>query len=144
MEDLQGSFALWSLFTSAFISATLAPGGSEAVLAYLVHKAEHGPLVLLLTATSGNTLGAVTTWLLGLLAAIRYPAERLADDPRRQKAVAAVRRWGVFILLLSWLPVVGDGFCFAAGWLRLSFWRSLLAMALGKALRYGAIVYAFT
>jgi membrane protein YqaA with SNARE-associated domain len=58
--------------------------------------------------------------------------------------VASVRRWGVPILLLSWLPVVGDGFCFAAGWLRLPFWRSLLAIGLGKALRYGAIVYAFS
>lgn len=144
MEELQGSFALWSLFASAFVSATLAPGGSEAVLAYLVHQAQHEPLVLLSTATVGNTLGAVTTWLLGLLAAIRYPAERLADNPRRHQAVDSVRRYGVYILLLSWLPVVGDGFCFAAGWLRLSFWRSLFAMALGKALRYGAIVYAFT
>jgi membrane protein YqaA with SNARE-associated domain len=142
VEGFEGSFALWSLFASAFVSATLAPGGSEAVLAYLVHKAEHTPLALLLTATSGNTLGAVTTWLLGLLAAVRYPAERLSE-PRQQKAVAAVRRWGVPILLLSWLPVVGDGFCFAAGWLRLSFWWSLLAIGLGKALRYGAIVYAF-
>lgn len=143
MEGFEGSFALWSLFASAFVSATLAPGGSEAVLAYLVRKAEYTPLMLLLTATFGNTLGAVTTWLLGTLAAIRYPAERLSE-PRQRKAVASVRRWGAPILLLSWLPVVGDGFCFAAGWLRLPFWRSLLAIALGKALRYGAIVYAFS
>lgn len=143
VEALQGSFALWSLFASAFVSATLAPGGSEAVLAYLVHQARHEPLILLGTATLGNTLGAVTTWLLGWLAAWRYPAERPAADPRRQRAVAAVRRHGVYLLLLSWLPVVGDGFCFAAGWLRLPFWRCLLAMALGKGLRYAAIVYAF-
>ena len=143
VEELQGSFALWSLFVSAFVSATLAPGGSEALLAYLAHSAEHDARVLLLTATLGNTLGAVTTWLLGLLAAIRYPADRLAETRGRQQAVASVKRWGVFILLLSGLPVVGDGFCFAAGWLRLSFWRSLIAMALGKGLRYAAIVYAF-
>jgi membrane protein YqaA with SNARE-associated domain len=46
-------------------------------------------------------------------------------------------------LLFSWLPVVGDGFCFAAGWLRLPFWLSVVAIAAGKALRYAAIVYAF-
>ena len=141
MDELQGSFALWSLFASAFVSATLSPGGSEAVLAYFVHQARHEPLMLLFTATVGNTLGAVTTWLLGLLAAIRYPAESLGQD--RRKAVDSVRRYGAYLLLLSWLPVVGDGFCFAAGWLRVSFWRSLLAMALGKAARYAAIVYAF-
>jgi membrane protein YqaA with SNARE-associated domain len=142
MEFLTGSFALWSLFGSAFVSATLAPGGSEAMLAYLVSQAELSPEVLLLTATSGNTLGAVTTWLLGFLAAIKYPAGRLAK-PNHEKAVASVRKWGLPILLFSWLPVVGDGFCFAAGWLRLPFWWSVLAMAAGKALRYAAIVYAF-
>jgi membrane protein YqaA with SNARE-associated domain len=46
------------------------------------------------------------------------------------------------LLLLSWLPVVGDGFCFASGWLKLPFWTSLLAMAIGKLGRYAAITYA--
>ena len=55
-----------------------------------------------------------------------------------------VRRWGVPILLLSWLPVVGDGFCFAAGWLRLPFLASSVAIGIGKLARYAAIVYAFT
>ncbi len=142
MDDFIAAFPLWGLFVSAFVSATLAPGGSEAVLAYLAHQAEFPLLVLLSTATSGNTLGALTTWLLGFWTGRRYPADR-PDDPRRHRAVIAVRRWGFPILLLSWLPVVGDGFCFAAGWLRLPFWGSLLAIAAGKALRYAAIVYAF-
>lgn len=142
MPDFAAAFPVWGLFASAFVSATIAPGGSEAVLAYLVHRAEHAPWLLLAVATVGNTLGAVTTWLLGFFTAKRYPADRL-DQPRRHQAVISVRRWGVLILLLSWLPVVGDGFCFAAGWLRLSFWRSLVAMAVGKAARYAAIVYAF-
>ncbi|WP_370690018.1 YqaA family protein [Fluviicoccus sp.] len=141
MDDMQGPFALWSLFASAFISATLAPGGSEAVLAYLAHQARHEPQTLLFIATLGNTLGGVTTWLLGRLAAFRYPADSLARN--HLKAVGSVRRYGDYLLLLSWLPVVGDGFCFAAGWLRLSFWWSLAAMAIGKGLRYGLIVYAF-
>lgn len=142
MEIFDSIMPLLGLFGSAFVSATLAPGGSEAVLAYLVHEASHAPALLLLTATVGNTLGAVTTWWLGHWTARRYPADR-PDEPRRHQAVAAVRRWGVPILLLSWLPVVGDGFCFAAGWLRLPFWGSLAAIAAGKAARYAAIVYAF-
>lgn len=135
------SLALWSLFASAFVSATLAPGGSEAVLAYLAYRASHPFLVLLAVATSGNTLGAVTTWGLGYWAGLRYPADR-PGDPRRHRAVLSVRRWGLPILLLSWLPVVGDGFCFAAGWLRLPFWGSVLAIGVGKALRYAVVIYA--
>ena len=139
---VDGHWALWGLFGSAFISATLAPGGSEAVLAYLLSRAEFAPIVLLATSTLGNTLGAITTWLLGYWAGIRYPADR-PSDARRHKAVMSVRRFGVPILLLSWFPVVGDGFCFAAGWLRLGFWPSVAAIAIVKALRYAAIISAF-
>jgi membrane protein YqaA with SNARE-associated domain len=134
---------LWGLFISAFISSTIAPGGSEAVLAYLVHQAKIPPCLLLFTATVGNTLGAVTTWLLGLWVARRYPLENLLGD-KRLRAVQTVRRFGVPILLLSWLPIVGDGFCFAAGWLRMSFLASLVAIALGKLGRYAAVVYLFS
>ena len=138
---MEGAPALWGLFLSAFISSTLAPGGSEAVLALLVSQGAHDPAVLIGVATVGNTLGALTTWGLGWWTGLKFPADSPAD-PRRHRAVLAVRRWGVPLLLLSWLPIVGDGFCFAAGWLRLPFWSSLLAMGLGKLVRYGVIARA--
>lgn len=137
------SLGVFGLFASAFVSSTLAPGGSEVVLAYLLSQAETPAPMLLATATVGNTLGAVTTWLLGLWAARRYPLEKLQDG-RQRKAVRSMRRFGIPLLLLSWLPVVGDGFCFAAGWLRMSFIASLIAIALGKLGRYAAIVYWFS
>jgi membrane protein YqaA with SNARE-associated domain len=134
------SLGVLGLFASAFISSTLAPGGSEVVLAYLLGQAHTPAAVLLTVATLGNTLGALTTWWLGFWASRRYPLENLQGD-KHYKAVQSVRRYGLPLLLLSWLPVVGDGFCFAAGWLRLSFTASLLAIALGKLSRYAAIVY---
>ena len=139
----EGEAGLWSLFASAFISSTLAPGGSEGVLAYLVAKSGHAPATLLAVATLGNTLGAITTWLLGWWAGLRFPADQ-PGEPARHRAVMRMRRWGLPLLLLSWLPVVGDGFCFAAGWLRLSFWLSVIFMALGKFLRYAFIVWALS
>jgi membrane protein YqaA with SNARE-associated domain len=132
----------WALFVSAFVSATLAPGGSEAVLAWLVAHTGHDPLWLLAVATAGNTLGAVSTWLLGRLAALGYPLERFMKD-WSEKALALVQRWGVWSLLLSWLPVIGDGLCLAAGWVRLPFLPCLIAITAGKLLRYVAVVYAF-
>ena len=132
----------WALFVTAFVSATLAPGGSEAVLAWLVAQTAHDPLWLLAVATAGNTLGAVSTWLLGRLAALGYPLEHFMKD-RSDKALALVQRWGTWSLLLSWLPIVGDGLCLAAGWLRLPFLACLVAIIAGKLLRYAAVVYAF-
>ncbi len=68
---------LWGLFLSAFLSSTLLPGGSEAVLAILTSQQSH-PLWLLLTvATAGNTLGGMTSWGIGRLIAIRYSVEQI-------------------------------------------------------------------
>jgi len=39
-------------------------------------------------------------------------------------------------LLLSWLPLIGDVLCLAAGWLRLNFIKSLFFITLGKFARY--------
>jgi membrane protein YqaA with SNARE-associated domain len=46
------------------------------------------------------------------------------------------------VLLLSWLPAIGDPLCVLAGWLRLPFWPSVLYMAIGKFLRYTTMTAA--
>jgi membrane protein YqaA with SNARE-associated domain len=142
MSEWAQGLGIRGLFISAFVSATLAPGGSEAVLAYLAGNSPISSAALLMAATVGNTLGAVTTWMLGYLLASRYAAGRILA-PKHEIAVERVRRWGFPVLLLSWLPLVGDGFCFASGWLRMAFLPSLLAIAVGKALRYAFVLWAF-
>ena len=112
------------------------------MLAFLVSTTNLSPLWLLCVATVGNSLGAVTTFGLGVLAAMGYPVENLAGS-YHEKALNTVRRWGVTALFISWLPVIGDAFCLAAGWLRLPFILSLVAITLGKAIRYAIVIYAF-
>lgn len=136
------SLGMLGLFLSAFISSTIAPGGSEAVLAYLVSSQQYAIANLVAVATIGNSLGAMTTWWLGLWAAKKYPAEHMLSD-KHQKSLNTVKRWGSWALLFSWLPLIGDGLCFAGGWLKLSLLSSIMAICLGKALRYIAIAYAF-
>lgn len=134
---------LWFLFISAFISSTLFPGGSEAVLAYLSSEAEYSHIILVLVATLGNTLGAMTSWGIGRLISIRYSVERLSKEPH-QKAVDRLQKYGSPILLLSWLPVIGDPLCVAAGWLRIHWLSSLLFIAVGKLVRYIIVIYIVT
>ncbi len=135
--------SLWGLFLSALVSSTLFPGGSELVLGVLARNGEHPPEVLLAIATFGNTLGAFTTLLLGWLVAQRWPAETRLPA-RRQQALMRVKKWGSPVLLLSWLPVIGDPLCFAAGYLRMSWTAALVFIALGKLARYGVILLALT
>ncbi|MGJ0484782.1 MAG: YqaA family protein [Methylomicrobium sp.] len=129
------------LFISAFVSATIAPGGSEAVLAYLIAEGRQA-LPLVGIATLGNTLGAMTTWGLGVLAAKRYPVASLLPE-KSQKALDVIRKRGIWALFLSWLPVVGDALCFAGGWLKLPLVTGALIILLGKLGRYAAIAWVF-
>jgi membrane protein YqaA with SNARE-associated domain len=133
---------VWGLFASAFVSSTVAPGGSEAVLAWLLSERQHAPLLLVSVATAGNTLGALTTWGLGFLTAQKYPAATVLPGAR-QKAIDRVKKWGCWTLLFSWLPVIGDGLCFAGGWLKLPLLMSTAAIMIGKAGRYAAIAWLF-
>ncbi|KAF3982185.1 MAG: DedA family protein [Methylococcales symbiont of Hymedesmia sp. n. MRB-2018] len=133
---------LWGLFFSAFIASTIAPGGSEILLAYMVSEQMFNSEVMVLVATIGNTLGAFTTWFLGVLAAKKFPAEEWLSG-KKQKSLYFVRKWGVWSLFFSWLPVVGDGLCFAGGWLKLPFVFSSVIIFVGKAMRYIFVAYIF-
>jgi len=132
--------SLWFLFLSAFISSTLFPGGSEAVLAYLTSEADYSLSLLIIVATLGNTLGAMTSWGIGRLISLKYSTEKLVKKSQ-QKAVERLHKYGSPVLLLSWLPVIGDPLCVAAGWLRIHWLPSLLFITLGKLLRYIVVVY---
>lgn len=131
---------LWGLFTSAFISSTLAPGGSEVVLAYLVLNSDISYVLLGTVATAGNTLGALTTMLLGYFPALLFSG-RYAKKFHDPRAFELLKKWGIYTLLLSWLPIIGDALCFAAGWLRLPVLRATAFIITGKAVRYSVLIY---
>jgi membrane protein YqaA with SNARE-associated domain len=140
MQDLLDDWGLWGLFISAFISATLLPGGSEAILAGLLLHGQHERWALWLAATSGNTLGGLSSWAIGWLVAQRWPSRQLVET-QQQRAIRWLSRHGGPVLLLSWLPVIGDALCVAAGWLGMRFSSSLLYIACGKGLRYLVILW---
>jgi membrane protein YqaA with SNARE-associated domain len=131
----------WALFASAFISSTLAPGGSEAVLAYLVSEKIYRPEWLVMVATAGNTLGAMTTWGLGLLAAKKFPLPGFLSE-KQQKALGIIKSNGLWVLLFSWLPLIGDALCFAAGWLNCAWFPVAVLILVGKFARYAVIAWA--
>jgi membrane protein YqaA with SNARE-associated domain len=118
--------SLWGLFVASFLAATLLPGGSEAVLYGVLkfHPDQYWPA--LGVATLGNTLGGMSSYLLG----------RLIPQKKELRGLDAVRRYGSPVLLLSWVPFIGDPLCVAAGWLRLNPGLSALFMAAGKLARY--------
>ncbi|MDD1618046.1 MAG: DedA family protein [Methylococcaceae bacterium] len=133
---------VWGLFFSAFISSTIAPGGSEAVLAYMVSAGSYDVQFLVFVAAIGNTLGAMTTWGLGALAAKKFPVATLLPE-KKQNALNLVKKRGIWVLFFSWLPVIGDALCFAGGWLKLPLLPACLIILSGKFGRYALVAWVF-
>lgn len=117
---------LTALFMSGFLSATLLPGNSEIALFATLAAFPELATGALITVTLGNTLGGMSTYLLA----------RLLPERTQLTHLTWLHRHGSAALVMAWLPVVGDGLCAAAGWLRLPWFACMLWMALGKALRY--------
>ncbi|MDU1574231.1 MAG: YqaA family protein [Pantoea sp.] len=128
--------ALASLFGSSFLSATLLPGSSEALLIVLLVAKKASVFGLIVAASVGNTLGGITNIFLGRL----LPLKR--QGRWHDTAITWLHRLGPAALLLSWLPVIGDLLCVLAGWMRFAWLPVLLFLAVGKTLRYIVIATA--
>ena len=126
------SLSMPTLFISSFLAATLLPGGSEVVLFGILKLNPQLYWPALAVATAGNTLGGMSSYLIGRVLPERKTHKHL-------RGLHWVRLYGSPILLFSWVPLIGDPLCVAAGWLRVNPWLSALFMAGGKFARYLAI-----
>lgn len=137
---LAGGTGLSLVCISAFLSATLLPGSSEAILTAAIAAApgdiEHA-VVLAACASFFNTLGSMTSWAIG-----RFLPDNRARTRFDDKTLGRLRRWGAPALFLAWVPLIGDAIPLAAGWFRIGFWSSLFWTALGKSCRYAVLTWA--
>ncbi|SEL55772.1 YqaA family protein [Nitrosovibrio tenuis] len=134
--------SLFALFTSSFLAATLLPGGSEVVLFGILTAYPQLYWPALGVATLGNTLGGMSSYVIGRL----LPDEKtlVKKSGGNLQGLEWVRNHGSPVLLLSWVPLIGDLLCVAAGWLRINWVGAMLFMAAGKFARYWAIAAAIS
>ncbi len=129
--------SLLALLASSFFAATLLPGGSEAVLFGVLktHPQLYWPALGI--ASLGNTLGGMSSYLIGRF----LPNEKalLKKSSGSRRGLEWVRCYGSPVILLSWVPLIGDVLCVAAGWLRVNWLWVLLFMVVGKFVRYWVI-----
>ena len=118
---------LAAVFAASFLAATVVPFSSEAVLyGFLKLHPEQAALAIAL-ATAGNTAGGMTTYLIGRM---------LPQRKHEPRTLAWLRRYGAPATLFAWLPLLGDGLCAAAGWLRVNWLAALGFMAAGRLAGY--------
>ncbi|MDH3391632.1 MAG: DedA family protein [Desulfobulbaceae bacterium] len=136
MDEFLISHGLLALFCLSFLASTVIPLGSEWLLVALLLKG-HDPAMSVGVATLGNTLGACTTYLIGVWGA-PYVIGRVLriSEKEQQKAERFYARYGSWSLLLSWMPIIGDPFCLVGGILKVGFAKFLVLVFSGKLGRY--------
>lgn len=128
-----------ALLLLSFLASTLVPLGSEWLLVVLLLKG-FDPGACVAVATLGNTLGALTTYGIGVWGGPLLIGWVLRiDESARRRAEHFYARYGRWSLLFSWLPVVGDPLCLVAGVLRVGPIRFLTLVGTGKLARYALV-----
>lgn len=140
--EIFAEYGYWGLFLASFLAATLLPLSSEVVLGYLLTH-DYSPYMTVFVATSGNVLGSVVNYGLGIFGSLivlhkffRMSTLEIDNAQNRFKA------YGVFSLLFAWVPVIGDPLTVAAGVLKINFAVFILLVSIGKFLRYVIVAWA--
>lgn len=127
------------LFIVSCISATLFPMGSEALFGYYISTNSLDNIFLLLSATVGNTLGACVNYFLGLKGFEYLKHKNFLNEKLYNKSLSSFQKYGIYSLLFSWVPIIGDPITFVAGILKINFYIFLSLVLVGKLCRYVAI-----
>ncbi|MBA1420047.1 MAG: DedA family protein [Epsilonproteobacteria bacterium] len=129
-----------TLFAVSFLAATLLPLGSEGLLVYDISQ-NYSLILLWSFATVGNTLGSMVNYWLGLKGETYLERKGHLSKEKMQKARRFFAKYGVWTLLLSWVPIIGDPLTFIAGVLRYNFKCFTLIVFVAKGLRYAVIIF---
>lgn len=130
------SLGLWGLFLGAFLAATIVPFSSDALyLAVLI--ATKDPLGCFLYGTIGNWLGGLTTYWIGWLGRWEW-IERWfkVKHETLEKQKVKIDKYGVWMALLSWVPIIGDVIVIALGFYKTRPLWTIILLLVGKAGRF--------
>lgn len=133
------------LFLVALLSASFFPSQAELLLFTLLAIGQDDPLLLILAATAGNTLGSVGNYYVGRSLTHWqtkpwFPIKQKYIDKTQQ----LFQKHGAWTLLLAGIPFIGNPVTVAAGILRMNLWLFIPLVAIGKSVRYvlAWIIYA--
>ncbi len=141
MVDFFYQYGLIGLFLAGFLSGSVFPFNSEAILSVLILSGFNA-LSCLIAATLGNVLGGISIYYLGYLGNMKW-IEKYGGvkEEKIQTILPRLNRYGPLIATLSFVPVIGDVIILALGFFRISPLLTSLFMFIGKVGRYVFIIW---
>ena len=140
--EILAEYGYLGLFFASFLAATILPLSSEVVLGVLLGH-DFSPYVTIFVATTGNVLGSVVNYGLGLWGSQILLNKFLGLSALAiGKAETRFKKYGAFSLLFAWVPIIGDPLTVAAGILKVNFLLCVFLVTLGKFLRYIFVSWA--
>ena len=129
-------YGLLGLFVGTFLAATVLPFSSDALyIAVLVVTKD--PVGCLLIGTLGNWMGSVTTYFLGRCAKWSWIEKTFkVKEETLLKQKRLIDKYGVWVALLCWIPVVGDVIAIALGFYKSPAVWTIVLLLIGKAARF--------
>ena len=144
MIDFFYHYGLYGLFLSGFLSGSIFPFNSEAVLSLMIYSG-FDVVSSLTVATAGNTLGGISIYYLGYLGKMEWIEKYAKVKPGKIHAILPkLKRWGALIATLSFVPIIGDVLILGLGFFRISPFFTLIFMTIGKIARYIAVIGLMT
>ena len=137
MMEFLVQYGYLGLCLSAFIAGSVLPLSSELVLSACILKLHLSPWWCLLWATIGNVGGGMTCYWLGSLGNMEW-IERYAhvSHDKLMRAQRWVEGYGAWMAFFAFLPFIGGPIAVALGLMRSNLPITIVAMILGKMLRY--------
>ena len=132
----------FQLFIISFLAATILPFSSELVLSTMLLTDSFDKYLLLVVASFGNILGSSVNWYLGKKILI-FKDKKWFPANERQIAKGEIyfKKYGIWSLLLAWVPIIGDPLTVVAGILRVKFFTFLLLVSISKISRYIFLIF---
>ncbi|WP_295939494.1 YqaA family protein [uncultured Alistipes sp.] len=129
----------WGLFISAILAGSIIPFSSEAVMIVLVRMGLD-PVICVVAASVGNTLGGMTCYWLGTLGKSEWITKLGVSDEKLEKARKFLKGRGALMAFFCFLPTIGEAIAIVLGLMRSNVWFTSGAMLIGKTLRYVVVL----
>ena len=140
--DILTHYGSWGMFIAAFLAGSILPFSSETVMITLLAMGLN-PWTLLLYASLGNSLGGTTCYYIGRLTTPEKVQQLFRVKPQNmERARKLVLRWGPWMGLLCWLPILGEAILVTLGIMRSQPLLTNIMMLIGRTLRYAAILFS--